>query len=268
MRRTSTGLLLLACLSIPLTSSAVSFPGPDTFGYLGSSLPLNLRDISVSGADIGLDDADDEVATVAIGFTFSFYGVDYTSVEVSSNGFITFSPTGSAQCCSGETIPTAGDPDNFIAAWWEDLDAGEGGIIRAQTLGTPGSREFVVGFYDVRDNDDPANVTNTFEIILHEGTNDVEVQVLTAQFDDVDDKVSGIENADGTDGIEVVFLEASDPGYANGDEVLADEGLCFSSGGTGCQQQQEAAAIPDLGTLGAVLLSLAMAAAAVIALRR
>lgn len=265
--------VLLFGLVISTLALAVPFPGPDGFGYTGTLIPLNLRDVTATGVNVGLDDADDDVATVPIGFTFYYYGTPYTQVEVSSNGFMTFSPTGASRCCSGETIPTAGDPENYIAGWWEDLDPGEGlpteGLIRAQTTGSPGSRQFVMGFYDVRDNDDPSNVINTFEMILHESTNDIELQILTIQFDDVDSKVTGIENSTGTDGIEVVFLLSSDPGFSNGDAVISNQGYCFSTSTNNCIALENVAIpVPALSLWGIITLLGVMTIGAFVQLRR
>lgn len=216
-------------------ATAALFPGPDAFGYSGSEIAFNLRDISGTGTDIGLDNVDDDVAVVPIGFSFDFYGVTYTEVEISSNGFMSFTLTGNDACCSGETITTAGgEIDNFIAGFWEDLNPGQGGIIRTQELGLVGSREFVVGFYEVSDNDDPFNSINTFEMILHESSNDIELQLAQIQFDDVDDKVIGIENLDGTIGIELAFIEESDLSLSNGDILFQQDAFCFSVGGTNC----------------------------------
>jgi hypothetical protein len=222
-------LLLVVVLIAMLygTAAAVPPPGPDAFGHSVSNIPYNLRDVRVTGADIGLDNADDGVAVVPIGFDFSFYGVPYNQVEISSNGFLSFTITGAAACCSGEAIPTAGgDIDNFVAGYWEDLDPSEGGTIRTATLGSAGNREFIVGFYEVRDNDDPTNSINTFEMILHEGTNNIELQYDQIQFEDVDDKVTGIENFDGTDGIELLFVSFNAP-LSNGDLLFDKEGYLF-----------------------------------------
>src|SRR5262245_55144270 len=38
------------------------------------------------------DGADDENFTLALPFTFAFYGVDYTSITISVNGFVAFGP--------------------------------------------------------------------------------------------------------------------------------------------------------------------------------
>lgn len=226
---------------------AASFPGPDNFGHRGYEIPFGLRDVSLTGDDIGLDEADDEVALVSLGFDFNFYGIDYSEVEVSSNGFLSFTPTGNDGCCDGETIPTADSEDgsgvnNFVAGYWQDLDPGEGGTVRTQTLGPVGSREFVLGYYEVRDNDDPANSVNTLEIILHEGTNFIELQLGQIQFDDVDSKVIGIENVDGTDGLEVFFFDdATDP-FTNGDLLFFEQAFLI---------------VPEPSTVGLAWLAMA-----------
>jgi len=106
-------------------------------------------------------------------------------------------------------------------------------------------------------NDAPDNVVNKFEIILHEATGDIELAIEDIQFDDVDDKVVGIENTDGTDGIEVIFVESGDPTYTNGDSVISNQGYCFSSGGTVCGAALagDARNIPAASPIGLALLS-------------
>lgn len=246
-------LFLTAVLSS--TAQAVSFPGPDAYGYHGALVPLNLRDIRTSGTDLGLDNSDDDTATTPIGFSFNYYGNSYTQVEVSSNGFISFSPSGEDGCCSADPIPDSNNPNNVIAGWWQDMDTRESGIIRAETRGAVGSREFIVGFYDVADYDEPELAINTFEIILHEATGDIEIAIKDAKFDDADDKVSGIENADGSDGIEIIFVESDDPSYANGDSVLSNQGYCFSTAGTACRSASTPQAVPTLSALATSLLA-------------
>jgi hypothetical protein len=223
----------------------------DSFGYSLSDIEYNLRDISSTGNDIGLDGSDDDVSIASIGFYFDFYGNIYSDVEISSNGFMSFTQTGNAACCSGETISTQGGSiDNFIAGYWEDLSPQAGGIVRAQTSGLIGSRIFTVGFYNVRDVDDPVNSVNTFEMILHELTNDIEIQYSLIQFEDVDDKVMGIENIDGSDGIELAFFEA-DSNFINGDVLFQNEGYCFSTA-TNCG----ISSVPEPSTLAIFALGM------------
>ena len=111
--------------ALPFHASADS-GGPDTFGYLfiDSNEPggpaFNFEDISGTGTPVSLSD-DRMSGANPIGFTFEYYGINYTSAYISSNGFISFLAAQSHGCCSGRPIPSFGNPDAIIAGWWEDL---------------------------------------------------------------------------------------------------------------------------------------------------
>ena len=202
-------------------ATATPFPGPDDFGYSGAIIGFNFRDISASGTPLSL--GDDEVsAAIPLGFTFKFYGNDYTEVYVSSNGFLTFAPGQDAACCSVGSLPGPTDPSNMVAGYWTDLNPDPssvppgGGSVRYQTVGSAGSLEFIVEFSQV-----PYffnSVPNTFEMILHEGSNAIELQYLSAVFLDsyiVDPQIDanlavGIENLGGTSGLEITFDQGVD----------------------------------------------------------
>ena len=91
--------------------------------------------------------SDDGVSlNIPIGFTFPFYGNSYTTLNISCNGFVSFTSTGSG-CCSGELIPFAGGAfaiDNTIALAWDDLNVANGGSISYFNLTSP--NRFVVSF--------------------------------------------------------------------------------------------------------------------------
>jgi MYXO-CTERM domain-containing protein len=246
-----------ACIALclPSAAQAIPFPGPDGFGYSGSSIDYNLRDVSLSGTDIGLDDEDEEVSLVDLGFDFSFYGTSYSQVEVSSNGFLSFTPTGDPGCCSPDPIPTTDEDsadeiaiNNFIAGYWQDLDPSWGGTIRTETRGTSGALEFVLGFYEVLDYDLDSSV-NTFEIILHQVTNDIELQYNLIQYDDVDTKLAGIENQDGTDGLQLFYIDPASSDMANGDIIYQRQGFCISAGDTQCGTPTGSVPTPSVAVL-------------------
>ncbi|MBX7097252.1 MAG: putative Ig domain-containing protein [Myxococcaceae bacterium] len=75
------------------------------------------------------DPEDEGYIDLPLGFTFNYYGTNYTSVHVDSNGFLMFetNPTATSTChtgfaCySGSKIPsTTRTPHNVIAPWWGD----------------------------------------------------------------------------------------------------------------------------------------------------
>src|SRR5207237_4793448 len=65
-------------------------------------------------------DGDDVTQTVALPFPLTFYGSTYTRTQVSSNGFISFSPLGDS-FSSSSCIPSASAPNNAIYGFWADL---------------------------------------------------------------------------------------------------------------------------------------------------
>jgi hypothetical protein len=231
--------ILLALLIVAPVSQAAPFAisGPDAFGYTGAPLAFNFRDISATGTALAL--GDDAVSpAIGIGFSFSFYGTAYTTAYVSSNGFLTFLSGQGSGCCSGGTIPSAGSPNGLVAGFWEDIDPGDGiGTIRYQTLGAVGSQEFIVGFYGVPHF--PSGNAVSFEMILLEGSNNIELQYLSAPSDGGTHTV-GIENQAGTDGIQL---------YRGVSSVDSQQGYLFSAARGG--------EVPEPSTVGLVAVGLA-----------
>ena len=79
-----------------------------------------ISDFTVDGGSAVL------VGPIEIGFTFTFYGVDYTQVYISKYGYLTFNdgpPLGSPYI---EPIPTDSryKTENFIAGMWGYLHPG------------------------------------------------------------------------------------------------------------------------------------------------
>lgn len=197
---------LAACDAVrPLASVALlSVGGPDPFGYvfIDSDEPggpaYDFEDISGSGTALGL--GDDQVSGgIPLGFTFSYYGVDYSQVHVSSNGFLTVLPGQYHGCCLGQPIPTAGSPNGVIAGWWEDLNPSAAGTVHYQTLGAAPNRRFIVQFTSVPHY--PNNNPTTFQFKLFEGSNFIEVHYQAALTNGAP-HTAGIENEDGAIGLQ------------------------------------------------------------------
>ena len=145
--------------------------------------PVSLSDDQVSG-------------TLPIGFSFNFFGVNYTDFYISSNGFISFTAGVSNGCCSGLTIPSADGVDNIIAWGWNDLYPPGSGTITYETVGVAPNRMLLVTFTSQwHCCSGPA--INTGQIILYETTNVIEIHngEITS---DGSTNTQGIENAAGT----------------------------------------------------------------------
>src|SRR5205823_3347192 len=135
----------------------------DNAGYAASAATFTFTEISATGTHV-LANADDSATTVAIPFTFTFYGNNFSSVGFSSNGLITFGGTDASFTNQNlTTAPTLA----AVAPFWDDLFTGPNGIAW-QVLGSPGSRQLVIEWDNARFFGGGSN-TLKFEAVLSEG---------------------------------------------------------------------------------------------------
>ena len=186
-------------------SSYLRAGGPDAFGYsfVDSNEPngpsYSFVDIAGTGTALGL--SDDAVATVDLPFDFPFYGESYGQAVVSSNGFVSFD-TDAGSDLSNDPIPTDGGTNNLLAVFWDDLNpaATASDDVYVQDMG---DGRFIVQWNEVVRFGQTAPLT--FQVILGASGS------VLYQYETIDLAGStatvGIENADGTDGLEVSFNE-------------------------------------------------------------
>uniref|UniRef100_A0A7C4TEL7 T9SS type A sorting domain-containing protein n=1 Tax=candidate division WOR-3 bacterium TaxID=2052148 RepID=A0A7C4TEL7_UNCW3 len=132
---------------------------------------------------------DDQSKNFTLPFSFSFYGTSYNSVNICSNGFLSFTSTSTAY--NPATIPNSADPNALIAPFWRDLNPAGGGTITYYS----GSDKFVVTWNAVK-NYSNSN-TQTFEVILYPNGE------IVFQYNSVTNDVTtsrGIENQSGSSG--------------------------------------------------------------------
>ena len=114
---------------------------------------------------------DDVSLNVPIGFTFNFYGTNYTTVNICTNGFLQFG--GSRH--DVHATPASRDHGRRTASspgYWDDLFA-ERGPITYQTIGSAPNRRFVASWNNVRHYPARRASFETFKIILDETTNKI-----------------------------------------------------------------------------------------------
>lgn len=175
---------------------------------------------------------DDVKGPFPIGFSFRFFGNNFTTFYIGANGWISFLfyPNSVGQR-PPITIPTLNNmyPKNVIMGPWIDLfPKVTGSYIFYQTSGTAPSRQLVVMWCQVPmwslNESDCRDSVATFQIILHEGSNTVENQILTKKSCDVSNNnraTLGLMNGDGLIGFAV-------PGRNNTSWTASKEGWLFT----------------------------------------
>ncbi len=187
--------------------------GPDLWGYswIDSDDPagpvLNLVDISTVGTAVTLGD-DDSTAAIPIGFSFPFYENSYSSLNIGSNGIVTFAKGSTSR--TNTNFPNIAVPNNIIALWWDDLDPRKGGNIYYYS--DVANNRFIVSFVGIKNYYSTTGTGSlTFQTILYPngkillqyGIMDPGVDV-----DGFNGSTIGIENSGGTDGLAVVYNAA------------------------------------------------------------
>ncbi len=180
--------------------------------------------VSTAGTSV-LAGVDDDYVTVALPFTFSYYGLPYTSVNICSNGFINFGTP--AVDYYPVTLPSSGAPEGIVALFWHDLELSSSGNIKYQTLGTAPNRKFVVSYNAVPDLD--GSGPNTGQIILYETSNLIDLLISTSTSDV--EAVCGMQDLYGTQGVtaparnNVVFAASTEAWHFTG---VATSGYTYS----------------------------------------
>ena len=176
--------------------------GPDSSGYtwIDSDQPggpfFSFIDISSTGTLVtGLGDAN-HAGPFPIGFSFPFYGGFRTQFYVHSDGVVKFDDAWISS--TNRSIPEADRYNNLIAWCWDDFN-GTTGEVYYQQMGN----RLIVQFVDYPQNQTSGTVDA--EVILYSTGNIVfQYDNFKNGFDQSSNTV-GIENADGTDGLQVAY---------------------------------------------------------------
>lgn len=145
-------------------------PGTSAGLYLNAPTNVTLSDDSWSAA-------------VSMGFTFNFYGTNYTQCVIGSNGLISFNLANASGYCPWSlagvgTLPNAGfaAAKNTIMLTYQDINPSLGGQIQYQTIGTAPNRKFVVLYKNIM-MFSCTSQCNYMAIVLYETTNVFELHI-------------------------------------------------------------------------------------------
>lgn len=149
-------------------------------------------------------------SVIPLPFNFDFYGNTYNQLIVSTNGFISFDANLAGDSSPWQittTIPNANFPvKNSILGCFHDMDNSNGqGTITYGQYGTAPNRKFVIVFYNQSHfSIDCQNIKSSFQMILNEGSNIVDVQLVSKGVCptwNTGNAVTGLINTDGTQAI-------------------------------------------------------------------
>lgn len=214
--------------------------GPDEYGYImfdsededWSKAPAynwieinpNKNEGSIMGNLLDLDDFDvdfDSTIAVELPFTFQFYGSNFDTIAVNSNGWIAFGADKTQFLdFRNQQIPGIQGPDAMVAILWQDLinylESEQAGVY---TYYDEVASIFIVEWSAIRVYQDLGESIEV-QIILYDadvyptssGDGEIKLQYKTATHaggDHTDNQFStvGIKNLDGTDGLEYVYWD-------------------------------------------------------------
>ncbi len=174
--------------------------GPDGFGYrwVDSDEPggpgFAWADISATGS-VALSSGDDVAAgPFPIGFSFPFYGGEFTEFFVTSNGIISLSEADASY--GNQPLPTPGAPAHLIAAFWDDLILSPGTVYWRND-----GSHLIVQWQSVQHYG--SGGPYTFQAIL--SPNGGILYQYLSMGEPRTSATIGIQNGNGSDGLQVVF---------------------------------------------------------------
>lgn len=179
-------------LTRSISSYEITEPTYSNYNYSGGA--------SITGCD------DCVQGPYNIGFSFNYFGNNYTQFYVSSNGWIGFS-AGQTNGYVAQFIPNGGAPKNAILADWEDLLPNTGNM-NYYTTGTAPNRVLVFNFNNVPHYSCRSNL-HTFQIVLYETTNVIDVNFQTKPLCGGNGATLGLVNIDGNKVVPVGGKNAS-----------------------------------------------------------
>lgn len=171
---------------------------------------------TITGTNLNL--TDDSSAPVTPGFAVKFGATSYTTVNVGSNGVLSF--TNSITAFSNTQLPNT-SYTTVVAPFWDDLYPTGADNVYWEVLGTAPNRELVVEWRNIRPfacrNDTPAP-TVTFQVVLFENTNTVLFNYQDVIFGG---NCSGLDKGgSATVGVQISTTDATQIGFNS--QILSD----------------------------------------------
>jgi hypothetical protein len=189
--------------------------GPDAFGYrwvdsdsIGGGVAYNWVEISSVGTPVTTwsGTTDDGSFSTTLPWSFPFYGNGYTNFFFTTNGWLGFNTPSTEY--SNVAIPNVAEPNNAIYAWWDDLDAvGTSGDRTVYYYNDVANSRYIVQYNNVRHLSSTTDSLKFQAILKPNGEILLQYNRMVGTTN-LTSATIGIENADGSTGLQVVYNAA------------------------------------------------------------
>jgi hypothetical protein len=150
---------------------------------------------------------DDAALAVPLPFPFTFYGQQYNTAFVATNGHVNFNALSTA--ITNTAVPSTGAPNAAIYAFWDDLFVDASASVRSELVGVAPNRTFVIEWRNVHFFGDTTQRLDV-SLVLHESGEIVtQARNLADNGRETGNSATlGIENQTGTVGLQYSFNES------------------------------------------------------------
>ena len=184
MKNIRTLLLIPLLLLFASNAMANQASAPDGFGYMWTDTigtpGIDFDWIDIKGQGIVFEQAFDDTVSggIPLPFSFYFYGTQYNTIYISSNGWASFINPGSESYPDNGPIPGTSGQDAMLAPFWDDLasTADNNGGVYYTTEGDAPNRKFIIQWHIL---DGTLAEEIDFELILFEHSNLIKFQYKT-----------------------------------------------------------------------------------------
>ncbi len=220
--------------------------GPDSYGYYiyddtdtetGNAPIYVWFEVAPSAGGPGfiipeISDSDDDTATYSLPFNFTFYGINYSTLGLCSNGFLELS-TPTYTYGDNTQIPLIGGPKILISPFWDDFDLSPEPVGGGEVYyyNDTINHRFIVEYKDCR-HYGPIPWTETFQIILLDPayyptpTGDGEILIMYNTVTNPNSCTVGIEDETETRGLQYVYNNSYD---VNAEPMISGRALLVTT---------------------------------------
>ena len=218
--------------TFPVLSIPVSLPiptdytGPDSYGYFAyastdafyEQRPVyDWNELEGVGTQINVPNISDYTVTKTLPFTFKYYGINYTQVRISTDGWIAFG-SGTQTAPVNTALPNSDNINSMAAVFWDDLYDGEFEQGKILYYDDNSNHRYIIEWDSIAHNDTVSEPKiEVFQAIILDpdyyptSTGDGEIIFQYKKVEEIESNTIGIENHSQNIGLQYVYNNEYDP---------------------------------------------------------